>query len=48
MNTCTYTYIHTDVYVLGALVIAHSRNANLCYIFSESSKFNWNPPPTVT
>ena len=37
-----------DVYVLGALVIAHSRNANLCYVLSEPLKFNEKPPPTVT
>ena len=37
--------IDSDVYVLGALVIAHSRNANLCYVVSEPLKFNGKPPP---
>ena len=27
--------IDSDVYVLVGLVIAHSQNANLCYVFSE-------------
>jgi len=40
--------IDSDVYVLVALVIAHSRNANLCYVLSEPLKFNGKPPPTVT
>ena len=37
--------IDSDVYVLGALVIAHSRNANLWYVLSEPLKFNGKPLP---
>ena len=46
--------IDSDVYVLvfadycvrtkEALVIAYSRNANLCYVFSEPPKFSLSPP----
>ena len=37
--------IDSDVYVLGTLVIAHSQNANLCYVLSEPLKYNGKPPP---
>ena len=33
--------IDSDVYVLVALVISESQNANLCYVFSEPPKFHW-------